>query len=80
MAEVYPSILLLIPAYNEEENIAEAVKDFKGTGVVDEVLVIDNNSKDRTAERAATAGGRVVGETTRHKINSEHENVKWLKN
>ena len=58
------TVSVVFPAYNEEENIAEAVKDFKDTGIVDEVLVIDNNSKDRTAERAATAGGRVVGETT----------------
>ena len=74
------TVSVVFPAYNEEENIAEAVKDFKDTGIVDEVLVIDNNSKDRTAERAATAGGRVVGETTRHKINSEYVNVKWFKN
>ena len=58
------TVSVVFPAYNEEENIAEAVKDFKETGIVDEVLVIDNNSRDRTAERAATAGGRVVGETT----------------
>jgi dolichol-phosphate mannosyltransferase len=58
------SITVVFPAYNEEENIATAVTDFLHVGVVDEVLVIDNNSRDRTAARAAEAGARVLCETT----------------
>jgi glycosyltransferase involved in cell wall biosynthesis len=57
------TVSVVFPAYNEEDNIAEAVQDFKAVGVVDEVLVVNNNSKDRTAERAAAAGGRVVTES-----------------
>lgn len=56
-------VSVVFPAYNEEDNIAVAVADFSGTGIVDEVLVVNNNSKDRTAERAAAAGARVVTET-----------------
>jgi glycosyltransferase involved in cell wall biosynthesis len=56
--------VLFFPAYNEEENIAVAVKDFLGVGVVDEVIVVDNNSYDQTAERAREAGGRVISEAT----------------
>jgi glycosyltransferase involved in cell wall biosynthesis len=58
------SVSVVFPAYNEEDNIGAAVRDFSGTGVVDEVLVVNNNSKDRTAERATEAGARVVTETT----------------
>lgn len=43
------SITLVLPAYNEESNIVAAVEDFFSTGVLDEILVVDNNSKDRTA-------------------------------
>ncbi len=57
------TVSIVFPAYNEEDNIAEAVGDFKNVSAVDEVLVVNNNSKDRTAERAATAGARVVTET-----------------
>jgi len=55
-------ISIVFPAYNEEENIAEAVKEFKSLDVVDEVVVVNNNSKDKTAELAEAAGARVVKE------------------
>ena len=58
------TVSVVFPAYNEEDNIAVAIRDFRGVGVVDEVLVVDNNSRDRTAERAAAAGARVVDEAT----------------
>jgi len=57
------TVSVVFPAYNEEPNIAAAVKDFLVPDVVDEVLVVDNNSRDRTAECARTAGARVVLET-----------------
>jgi glycosyltransferase involved in cell wall biosynthesis len=41
---------VVFPSYNEEQNIVSAVEDFFSTGVVDEIIVVDNNSKDRTAE------------------------------
>ena len=56
-------VSVIFPSYNEEPNIATAVRDFLLTGVIDEVVVVDNNSKDRTAQCAATAGARVVLET-----------------
>lgn len=58
------SVSVVFPAYNEEPNIAAAVKDFLLPGIVDEVVVVNNNSKDRTAECAEAAGARVVLETT----------------
>lgn len=57
-------VTVVFPAYNEEPNIAAAVRDFFQPGIVDEVVVVDNNSKDRTAQRATAAGARVVLETT----------------
>lgn len=57
-------ISLVLPAYNEEDNIASAVEEFKATGLLDEIVVVNNNSRDRTRERALAAGARVVDETT----------------
>src|SRR5438067_1744071 len=55
-------VSVVFPAYNEEAGIAAAVEDFGAVNAVDEVLVIDNNSRDRTVERATAAGARVVRE------------------
>jgi glycosyltransferase involved in cell wall biosynthesis len=56
------TVSVVFPAYNEEEGIAHAVRTFGALEPVDEVVVIDNNSRDRTAELAAAAGGRVIRE------------------
>lgn len=56
------SVSVVFPAYNEEENIGKAVSDFKKIGAIDEVIVVDNNSTDKTAQRAKAKGSRVVEE------------------
>ena len=57
------TVTVVLPAYNEEQYIRPAVEDFLASGVVDEVIVVDNNSRDRTAEEAALTSARVVRET-----------------
>ncbi len=56
-------VSVVFPAYNEAAGIAEAVRDFGAIEAVDEVLVIDNNSRDGTAQHARGAGARVVHES-----------------
>jgi glycosyltransferase involved in cell wall biosynthesis len=56
-------VTVVFPCYNEADGIAAAVRDFGGQPYVDEVLVVDNNSRDRSAELAAAAGARVAPET-----------------
>ena len=56
------SVSVVMPAYNEAEGIAKAVRDFLAIPEVDEVVVADNNSRDGTGELAARAGARVVSE------------------
>lgn len=53
-------VSLVFPAYNEEENIGEAIKDFQSIKLVDEIIVVDNNSKDKTSDIARKEGARVV--------------------
>jgi len=55
-------VSLIIPAYNEEGNIKAVLEDFSGSPLLDEIVVVDNNSSDRTAEKARNAGARVLTE------------------
>lgn len=57
------SVSVVFPAYNEEDYIRPAVEDFFVPAVVDEVVVVDNNSRDRTAEEAGRTRARVVHES-----------------
>jgi glycosyltransferase involved in cell wall biosynthesis len=54
------SISVIIPALNEEEPIASVVREVAATKIPAEIIVVDNGSTDRTAERAVEAGARVV--------------------
>lgn len=56
-------ISIVFPAYNEEKNIRKAVNDFLATKIVDEVVVVDNNSIDRTAKEVKKTKARLVIET-----------------
>lgn len=45
-------VAVVFPAYNEERGIRAAIEDFYaagGGGLVDEVVAVDNNSRDQTA-------------------------------
>ena len=57
-------ISVVIPALNEEEPITAVIRACLTTGLAGEVIVVDNGSRDRTAERAEAAGARVVSEPT----------------
>ena len=54
-----PIIDVIIPAYNEEESIGFVVSDISKE-LVRDIIVCNNNSKDRTAEVAKKEGAIVV--------------------
>ncbi len=57
-------VTAIIPALDEEGAIGQTVARLDRM-LVHEVIVVDNGSRDRTAERAAAAGARVVFEARR---------------
>ncbi len=50
----------IIPAFNEEETIGEVIHSASRHPLIGEILVVDDGSSDRTAERAREAGARVI--------------------
>lgn len=53
---------VVIPAFNEENSIGKVLADIPGN-LVREVVVVDNNSSDRTAQEAKNGGATVLRET-----------------
>jgi dolichol-phosphate hexosyltransferase len=56
-------ITVVIPCLNEEEGVEKVLTDLPD--FVDEVIVVDNNSTDRTAEVARKLGAIVIPELSR---------------
>jgi glycosyltransferase involved in cell wall biosynthesis len=68
-------VTVIIPCFNEAEGITKVIKGFhKGLLIKDvfafDILVVDNDSSDDTANVARKAGARVITETKRGKGNA----------
>ena len=55
------NIKVIIPAYNEADSITKVILDIPN--IVDEVIVVNNNSSDNTVVNAKKAGATVLTET-----------------
>ena len=44
------TVSLVMPAYNEGLNISNFIKDVKKLNIVDQIIAVDNNSKDNTEQ------------------------------
>src|SRR5204863_8409723 len=55
-----PLVALVIPTLNEEEAIGGVIAAVP-RAVVDDIIVFDSGSTDRTVENARAAGARIVG-------------------
>ena len=60
----YPAITVIIPAFDEENGIAGQIESVRAAleahDSEHEILVVDDGSRDRTAERALALGARVL--------------------
>jgi glycosyltransferase involved in cell wall biosynthesis len=55
-------VAVVLPTYAERDSIRQVVNDFFNTGVVDDVIVVDNNAQAGTAENLRGSQARVIKE------------------
>ena len=53
-------VSIIIPAFNEETRIKDTIAAVKNIADIFEIIVVDDGSKDKTAEIAGSAGAKVV--------------------
>lgn len=57
-----PTVAVIVPCHNEELTVGKVVADFRAVLPDAQILVVDNASRDRTAEVARAAGAEVIRE------------------
>jgi len=55
-----PRVAAIIPAFNEERTIGDVVAAVKHSGLVDNVVVVSDGSRDATGHAARAHGARVI--------------------
>ena len=55
-------VTVALTAYNDEDSIAGSVRDFLSHPLVERVIVVSNNSRDATFDRAVAAGAITINE------------------
>lgn len=58
------SVSVVLPTYNEAESIGDCVRGFEALGIVDEIIVVNNNAAAGTSEAVADTSAREVFEET----------------
>ena len=58
------TLAVVLPTYNEKDSIARVVDEFAALGIVDEIIVVNNNAAPGTSEEVARTVAREVVETT----------------
>jgi len=71
-------VKVIIPAYNEAASIANVIRDIPS--LVDEIIVISNNSTDDTEKNAADAGATVLKENRKGYGHACLKGMEYLEN
>ena len=57
------TVAVIFPTYNEKDSIRAAALDYLATGLVDELIVVNNNATPGTSEEVAGTGAREIFES-----------------
>ena len=54
------TLSVVLPTYNEKDSIAETIRAFDKLGIVDDILVVNNNAAEGTSDEVAMTTAREV--------------------
>ena len=74
-----PDIAVIIPAFNEEGAIGKVIREIP-KDIVNEVIVVNNNSNDNTGKVALSEGATVIDEPKRGYGRACLKGIEYLKN
>ena len=57
------TVAVIFPTYNEKDSIRRAIQDHFASGLVDEIIVVNNNAAPGTSEEVADTGAREIFES-----------------
>ena len=66
--EHFPSLSVVIPVYNEESTINQILTAVSAQNLVTEIVIVDDCSKDNSAEKIKQATDRLCGERSNLKV------------
>ncbi|MBN1344655.1 MAG: glycosyltransferase family 2 protein [Phycisphaerae bacterium] len=58
------TVSVILPTYNERDSIRQIIREFEQTGCVDEIIVINNNAAEGTAEEVEPTSAIQIFEST----------------
>lgn len=56
-------ISVILPTYNEKDSIRKVIKDFERLGIIDEIIVINNNAVEGTSKQVASTSAIEIFES-----------------
>src|SRR5713226_2989902 len=56
-------VAVIFPTFNEKDSIRAAILDFASTGLVDDIIVVNNNAAQGTSEEIAGTTAREIFES-----------------
>lgn len=74
-----PIIVVIIPAFNEENAVGNVIRDIPAD-LVDEIIVVNNNSVDATRQNAQKAGATVIDEPQQGYGNACLKGIEYITN
>jgi len=57
------TVAVILPTYNEKDSIRNSICEYFATGLVDDVIVVNNNAAEGTSEEVAGTGAREIFES-----------------